>query len=89
MQKVIHGDTIPEQWKIAKLIPLHKKGKRNLLANYRPISNLCSITKIYEKLILNYINYIEKQENNDLTGEHQHGFKKNHSTETINNSKGM
>ena len=82
MQKVIHGDTIPEQWKIAKLIPLHKKGKRNLLANYRPISNLCSITKIYEKLILNYINYIEKQENIDLTGEHQHGFKKNHSTET-------
>ena len=30
--------TFPHEWKIARLIPLFKNGKRNLPGNYRPIS---------------------------------------------------
>ena len=30
----------PRDWKVAKVIPLHKKGPKNLLDNYRPISIL-------------------------------------------------
>ena len=82
MKKVTEDSYIPEQWKVAKVMPIHKKGKRTSVNNYRPISNLCSVTKIFEKLILNRLAVIEKIENCDITGESQHGFKKNRSTES-------
>ena len=68
--------------KTAKVVPLLKKGKAEDVNNYQPISNLCSITKIFEKLILQRINDIEQQERVNLTGDFQHGFKPRHSTET-------
>ena len=73
---------IPEQWKIAKVLPLHKKGSKKKIENYRPISNLCSVTKIFENLVLQRIREIEILEGCDLTGNFQHGFKKERSTET-------
>ena len=82
MAKIMKNGRVPEQWKIAKVVPLHKKGKTNDVNNYRPISNLCSITKIFERLILHRINFIENQERVDLTGSFQHGFKVKHGTET-------
>jgi hypothetical protein len=80
--KIYVTKTIPEQWKIAKIIPLHKKGNKRDLANYRPISNLCSTSKVFEKLILKRLESIAEENNVDLTGEQQHGFKKNRSTIT-------
>ena len=71
---------MPEQWKIAKIIPTHKKGAKDNVENYRPISNLCAISKIYEKLILGHLWDLANSENIDLTGENQHGFKKEKST---------
>ena len=44
--------TVPEQWLIAKVTPIYKKAKTSKIENYRPISNLCSTSKIFEKLIL-------------------------------------
>jgi len=73
---------IPEQWKVAKVIPLHKKGNKQDVANYRPISNLCSISKVFEKLIQKRLEEIGEENNIDITGEQQHGFKKNRSTIT-------
>jgi hypothetical protein len=67
----------PSIWKLARVIPLHKKGDRTEPSNYRPISNLCSIGKFFEKIILNKLN-----EYGDLEGNHQHGFKAKHSTTT-------
>jgi hypothetical protein len=32
--------TFPNEWKVARIIPLFKNGKRNLAGNYRPISVL-------------------------------------------------
>ena len=63
-------------------MPIHKKGDKSDITNYRPISNLCSCSKIYEKLILNRINNIQTNSKVDLTGKSQHGFKSNHSTLT-------
>ncbi len=80
--KIYVTKTIPEQWKIAKIIPLHKKGNKRDLANYRPISNLCSTSKVFEKLILKRLESIAEENNVDLTGEQQHGFKKKRSTIT-------
>ena len=73
---------IPEQWLISKVIPIHKKGNKTKIENYRPISNLCSTSKIFEKLILKRIQKIELLKGVDLTGKPQHGFKAKHSTGT-------
>ena len=82
MKRVFATGIIPEQWKISKVIPLVKKGDTKSISNYRPISNLSSITKVFERLVLQRIAMIESVESVDLTGKSQHGFKKNRSTET-------
>ena len=73
---------IPNQWLIAKVTPIHKKSNVNSVENYRPISNLCSTSKIFEKLILKRLGRLEFLKNVDLTGKSQHGFKTKHSTAT-------
>ena len=73
---------IPEQWKIAKIIPTFKKGSKNKIENYRPIANLCSASKNFEKLILKQIHYLESKNKLDLTGKQQHGFKRKRGTAT-------
>jgi hypothetical protein len=47
--KVFEEKRVPEQWKIARILPLLKKGNKEKIGNYRPISNLCSMSKIYER----------------------------------------
>ena len=79
-KKIYEQKSIPEQWKVAKVIPIHKKGSKTMIENYRPISNLCSLSKVFEKLILKQIHYLEKTNKLDFTGKSQHGFKKGKST---------
>ena len=73
---------IPEQWRISKIIPIYKKGNNTNISNYRPIANLCSTTKVFEKLILMRIRQLEKECKCDITGSEQHGFKTGRSTTT-------
>ena len=80
--KILDGDEIPELWKISKITPLYKKGAKNDANNYRPISNICSIGKLFEKWILLRVNELEESNNTCFTGTRQHGFKKKHSTLT-------
>jgi hypothetical protein len=82
MIKIFEEKRAPEQWKIARILPLHKKGKKEEIANYRPISNLCSLSKVYERLILARVEEISEIEGVDITGESQYGFKKKCGTET-------
>jgi hypothetical protein len=70
---------MPSQWKLAKIIPLHKKDKKNNPENYRPISLLCSLGKVYEKCLLNVMTTTF---GDSLPSSFQHGFRKNHSTTT-------
>ena len=51
----------------------------NFFSNYRPLSLLPSISKIFDKVIFNQMS--EYFENNDLIFKKQYGFRKNHSTE--------
>ena len=46
---------IPEQWKIHLITPIHKSGDKSAVRNYRPISLLCSISKVLENLIYNHL----------------------------------
>ena len=82
MNKIWKTETIPEIWKITKTQPLFKSDNKTLIENYRPISNLCSLSKIFEKLMQLKLNQIAKLNNIDLTNSKQHGFKSKHSTIT-------
>ena len=71
---------VPKQWKIAKVIPLHKKGDRSDPDNYRPISLLPCTSKILERLVQSQLLRF-LQENNILSSV-QSGFRAKHSTVT-------
>ena len=47
----IYSETVPSEWKLARVIPLHKNGPRNMLNNYRPISILPVVSKVFEKVL--------------------------------------
>ena len=74
----MYSGYFPAQLKIAKVIPLYKKGDTNCLDNYRPISLLPLFSKIFEKLI--YSRLTTFFDNQGIINTNQYGFRKNHST---------
>ena len=47
--------TFPNSWKQANVVPIFKKGDRNLTSNYRPVSLLSTVSKVFEQIIYNKI----------------------------------
>ena len=41
-------DCIPDEWKLASLVPVHKKGDKGCVENYKPISRTCLVMKVFE-----------------------------------------
>lgn len=70
----------PNCLKISKVVPIYKKGERHEIGNYRPVSVLPSISKIYERVMYNRL--VDHLQNNNLFDEQQHGFRKGKSTTT-------
>ena len=62
----------PNEWKKANVVPVHKKGDKQVLRNYRPVSLLSIWGKIFEHLIYN--NLYEFFIKNDLISSNQSGF---------------
>lgn len=70
---------VPDILKIAKIIPIWKKGNAQLFENYRPISILPCVSKVIEKLVYKRLmNFINKY---DSLYSHQFGFREGRSTE--------
>ena len=68
----------PSDLKIAEIIPILKNGSRCLVPNYRQISLLHELSKIFEKLFKNRLYpFVEL---NDILSKSQFGFKCNNST---------
>lgn len=65
---------IPKEWKSSISVPIHKKGEKRDPNNYRNITLLCSILKLFTKIIVNRIRY------KVTTSEEQQGFRANRST---------
>ena len=68
----------PFLWKVAKVIPLHKKNEILYPKNYRPVSLLCVLSKVLEKCI--FVQMVEYLESNGLIHPSHHGFRAKHST---------
>ena len=67
----------PNILKLAKVIVIHKKGSKAIVSNYRPISLLSNVNKIFEKLI--YKRLYGFLETNDSIYDLQFGFREKHS----------
>ena len=48
--RAIAVSAFPDEWKVARVIPLYKSGQRNIPGNYKPISVLPAISKIMERI---------------------------------------
>ena len=68
----------PDQFKIAKITPIFKKGNKQEIKNYRPISVLPCLSKILERLIQDRLTEFLTQ--HQIISETQHGFQKQKST---------
>ena len=72
----------PTKYKLAVVTPLLKKEGLNddVFANYRPISNLNTISKIIERLFMSrLVEHVKKSPNNNHL---QSAYRRRHSTET-------
>ena len=64
--------------KLANVIPLFKSGDHELFNNYRPVSILCTLSKVFEKIMYSMlINYLDHYK---ILFSYQFGFRKSHST---------
>ena len=79
INQTLTSGIFPDTLKIAKIIPLFKKGDKTLLENYRPISILPAISKIFERIMFNQIHNHFSMHNLFYSG--QYGFRANHSTQ--------
>ena len=79
INQMITTDIFPDSFKISKITPLFKKGDVSMLSNYRPISLLPTISKIFERILYNQL--YDYFNSNNLLAEEQYGFRTNHSTE--------
>eukprot|EP00061_Rhincodon_typus_P003200 g19519.t1 len=65
-------DEVPEDWRLANVVPLFKKRCRDNPGNYRPVSLMSVVGKLLEK-ILRDKTYAHLEENG-LVNDRQHGF---------------
>ena len=70
--------SLPTEWKMANIVPVYKKGDKNCIENYRPISLTCIVSKIFEKCIRDELLSHCKE----LIHDTQHGFLPNKSCVT-------
>ena len=68
----------PDIWKLAHVIPLFKKNDRYMCTNYRPISLLPCISKVFERVLFDHIYCFLKRYN--LISKQQSGFTPGEST---------
>ena len=78
-QSISEG-VFPDDWKSARVAPLFKQGDRDDLNNYRPISVISVVAKVFERIIYDQV-YVYLEEHNIIC-KHQSGFRGSHSTVT-------
>ena len=60
-QDCIDTSTFPDTWMKSNIVPVHKKGGKQIVDNYRPVSLIPILRKIFERIVLNSILSILKR----------------------------
>ena len=76
----LQTETFPNNWKKSNVVPIHKKGDKQLLQNYRPVSLFTICSKIFDKIIFNLV--LEFFEENSIFCPHQSGFRSSDSCQS-------
>lgn len=71
---------IPDDWKLGKVVPVFKSGKRSDPSNYRPISLTCIACKLMEHIIYSHV--ARHLDDHSFFFHKQHGFRSGLSCET-------
>ena len=50
--KSLQYGIIPDEWKVANVVPVYKKGRKDCVENYRPISLLPLVSRVLERCVL-------------------------------------
>ena len=76
----IFSASFPDSWRIVRVAPIFKGGKPDDRSNYRPISVLLVVSRLFEKLIYDQLyQYLDKHK---YPVSHQSGFRSLHSVVT-------
>ena len=73
-QNSLDSGVVPEDWRVANVTPLFKKGGREKAGNYRPVSLTSVVGKLLESVIKDGI--AAHLESGEIIGQSQHGFTK-------------
>ena len=75
---IYYSGNVPLKWKQANVVPIHKKGDKSDISNYRPISLTSLVAKIMERIIQDELLLRTRH----LLSDTQHGFVKDKSCTT-------
>jgi hypothetical protein len=71
--KSLSSGIFPDRLKYLEIKPLFKKGDKQNISNYSPISNLTSFSKVLEKVV--HIQLYERNIENNILADEQFGFR--------------
>ena len=78
VNKSLSEGVFPDELKLAKVVPIYKSKNKECIDNYRPISVLPAISKIYEKVVFKRLySFLDRH---NLISNSQYGFRPKHST---------
>ena len=79
-RKSIDESEVPEQWKVAEIVPIHKGGSKAVMANFRPVALTSVVCKVLERMICSAI--LAFLATHSLITKQQHGFVRGRSCQT-------
>jgi len=77
LRKSLDEGVVPDDWKIANVSPIFKKGDKRKVSNYRPVSLTSQVLKVIETILRDAI--VSHLEASNLIRDSQHGFRKGRS----------
>ena len=72
-QRSLSEGALPVEWRIAKVVPIFKKGQKSEPLNYRPVSLTSTCCKVLERILSNHIK--EFLQDNGILNARQFGFR--------------
>ena len=79
-RKSLDDGEVPQLWKEANIVPIHKSGSKAIMANFRPVALTSVVCKVLERIICSAI--MTFLTSNSLISEQQHGFVRGRSCQT-------